>query len=979
MRRRPLAALALAATAVLVTGSGTLAGAAGSAPATAYWWTGATAGAPGPDVPAGGLWVSSAPSGPNAVSAIRVHASHASTSSQLTLRVHRIQVVDAMTLVLLPTTTGWSPGDAQPWDGKPGYNQQLPPTVGAVSADKSNVTFSLGAMSAGETRSLLMLPIRAHSTQPGFSPDGPWQTFDIAFEPLTADSLQLGSGGPVPVRPTTTPHQPTQRPGPDLLYASEAGAPQLQNRPGGPWHAAPLLISGADAYRSGEYVYQGFLYDDHGAAGAQDPNDPLIQKFLFGAKSGTLTYPTDKVFVNNAADLLEFRVTPLADATAFRMSFTSLVDPARTAFTLALGTSSTAAAWPALAGVSSPAQLFVTVHGSVADVVNAGTGLPVAAKAAVTVDRIRHQYELLLPHSAWNPGTGTQRISVGTGLWDVAAKHYLVPALAASATVPGGVAPSQAALFDIGFRFAEPMPDWSRMSLGYTIADAAVVVQADQKCFWRDCQQAAALRTGDVSALHTDVDFSRLARGVTDNSRVPTSGYLDRIHPSRLSFGQGIDPAQTCGRFPVKCHGMFIGNLQPYQVYVPPRKAPAHGWALTVMLHASGANHNERMGSRMEQQLSARAGGSIVMTALARDPNGDYTDANEAEVFESWADVARHYALDATRTVVMGYSMGGGGTYKMSQRWPDLWAAGFGAAAVPFEDGWQGQWFPGMRNVPILTWIGNEDEGSGNNVQAIEIQDMEQYGYRFRLRQFPTSDHLTIATNDQYADGVAWLGDRRVVTNPPSVSFLVDKRSDFRATSVVANHAYWLSGITLRDGQHDPSAAVEANSLGFGLGDPSVVNRSTTPGAMTGGYHGPMPYVETAQDWKAPVAVASADHLDLELRNVGAIEVDLTRARLDCHATVSVHTDGPVRVSFPQCGSQLTVSAGRTSLALLSESDGSVTAAPAGTLPTTGTGSVPWLAGALLSLSLAVLWLQRYAGLSDRANAPLRNSVISAR
>jgi predicted esterase len=679
-------------------------------------------------------------------------------------------------------------------------------------------------------------------------------------------------------------------------------------------------VSGADAYRRGEYVYQGFLYDDHGAAGVADPADPLTQKFLFGAKAGTLTYPTDKAFVNNAADLLEFRVRPLVDATAFRVTFTSLVDSARTAFTLALGASGTSRAWPAQAGVTSPAQRFLTVHGSTADIVNATTGLAGPAGTTVTVDRGRHQYEVLVPHRAWSPGSGKQRISIGTGLWDVAGGHYLVPSTTATATSPGGVAPSQAALFDLGFRFAEPMPDWQRMGLSYTIVDSAVVVQADQKCFWRDCQQAAALRTGDISALHADVDFGRLALGVTDDSHIPASGYLDRVHASHLSFGQGIDPAQTCGRFPVTCHGMFIGNLQPYQVYIPPRRVPRDGWGLTVMLHASGANHNERMGSRMEQQLAGRGAGALVITALARDPNGDYTDANEAEVFESWADLARHYPLDPSRTVVVGYSMGGGGTYKMSQRWPDLFAAGFGAAAVPFEDGWQGQWFPGMRNVPILTWIGSQDEGSGNNVQLIEIQDMEQYGYRFEIRQFPTADHLTIATNDQYADGVTWLGDRRVDSDPPRVSFSVDARSDFPGTRMVADHAYWLSGVTIRDRHHDPSGAIEAHSLGFGVRDPVDVNRSSTPGLLTGGHHGPMPYLQTRQDWGPVRAATRTNHLDLQLRNVGAVDVDLSRARLDCHATVSVHTDGPARLTFPGCGSQVAVTAGTTSLALLPSS-----------------------------------------------------------
>src|SRR5689334_13311077 len=63
------------------------------------------------------------------------------------------------------------------------------------------------------------------------------------------------------------------RPGPDLLYSAPPTAPQLENT--GPWKAEPILVSGAEAYRSGEFLYQDFLYDDHGATGTADPNDPF--------------------------------------------------------------------------------------------------------------------------------------------------------------------------------------------------------------------------------------------------------------------------------------------------------------------------------------------------------------------------------------------------------------------------------------------------------------------------------------------------------------------------------------------------------------------------------------------------------------------------------------------------------------------------------------------------------------------------------
>lgn len=116
----------------------------------------------------------------------------------------------------------------------------------------------------------------------------------------------------------------------------------LQNA--GPWQAEPILVSGATAYRDGEFLYQDFLYDDHGAVGAQDPSDPF------------------NGLANNAADLVELRVRP--GATAFRVTLNHLADPARTAFTIALGSSSAPRPWPHGAGVRSPAELFLTVHGT---------------------------------------------------------------------------------------------------------------------------------------------------------------------------------------------------------------------------------------------------------------------------------------------------------------------------------------------------------------------------------------------------------------------------------------------------------------------------------------------------------------------------------------------------------------------------------------------------------------------------------------
>src|SRR3954452_24894741 len=90
------------------------------------------------------------------------------------------------------------------------------------------------------------------------------------------------------------------RPGPDALYAPPPRAPQLENTGG--WRAAPILVSGSQAYRDGEWLYQDYLYDDHGGKDTPDPNTPWsVGAHLFSPVAGTYTYPIDPVYADNAA------------------------------------------------------------------------------------------------------------------------------------------------------------------------------------------------------------------------------------------------------------------------------------------------------------------------------------------------------------------------------------------------------------------------------------------------------------------------------------------------------------------------------------------------------------------------------------------------------------------------------------------------------------------------------------------------------
>src|SRR6201996_4644102 len=224
---------------------------------------------------------------------------------------------------------------------------------------------------------------------------------------------------------------PGPRPGPAILYEPPAVAPELTNT--GIWQAPPILVSGTTAYRHGEFLYQDYLYDDHGAREVPDPADPRASGDTFSKPNATYTYPTGPGYNNNAADLVEFRVKPTASTTAFRVTLNTLETQSLIAFSIALGGQpGQTFPFPDGANVVAPASLFLTVHPSgsqlVADLVHAGSDAPVSGPApTVTVDTDRRQIEVDVPHPDWNPGQSTVRMAMGVGLWNASTGKYLLP------------------------------------------------------------------------------------------------------------------------------------------------------------------------------------------------------------------------------------------------------------------------------------------------------------------------------------------------------------------------------------------------------------------------------------------------------------------------------------------------------------------------------------------------------------------------
>jgi hypothetical protein len=422
---------------------------------------------------------------------------------------------------------------------------------------------------------------------------------------------------------------------------------------------------------------------------------------------------------------------------------------------------------------------------------------------------------------------------------------------------------------------------------------------------------------------------------------------MNRIFASHFETEQGAVYSQDCNTGTTtsanSCLGWLRGQLQPYSIYIPTQPQPSGGYGLTLLLHSLAANYNQFMGSNNQSQFGERGPGSIVITAAGRGPDGWYYGYAASDTFEMWADVAQHFTLDPEWTAISGYSMGGYATYKLGSQFPDLFAKGQPVVGPPG----QGIWAPpappqpggersntnrmlaSFRNVPFLIWNGTADELVPVASAQQQADEFGTLGLRFEWDLFQTSDHFALAINDEYGPAADFLGTTEVDRNPPHVTYVRNPTMDFGTGQLVADHAYWLSAVTLRNGTGTaPIGKVDVLSQGFGVGDPTPSGVTNGAGVLTGGQNPAMPYTCQSQSWgPSPPAGTCAvgtvagpatpvkDELDIEATNISDVTVNARRARVTCDAQKNITTDGPLTVHMVDCPAVPTLSVSNESQA----------------------------------------------------------------
>src|SRR5947208_15838909 len=122
-----------------------------------------------------------------------------------------------------------------------------------------------------------------------------------------------------------------------------------------------------------------------------------------------------------------------------------------------------------------------------------------------------------------------------------------------------------------------------------------------------------------------------------------------------------------------------------------------------------------------------------------------------------------------------------------------------------------------------MLWNAGEDELVNIGLSETGRLAFQSAGVRYDQWLFNPAGHITLGNNGEYGPAAAFLGEHRVSRNPAHVTYVVDPTEDDKAAGVVADHAYWLSRLRVRDPKAAPTGTIDVRSHGFGVGDPPKV------------------------------------------------------------------------------------------------------------------------------------------------------------
>lgn len=664
------------------------------------------------------------------------------------------------------------------------------------------------------------------------------------------------------------------------------------------------LISGTHSWTDGVFAWTDYAYDDRAAnAAARYPNG---------------VYPSDALA--NAADLIQLQLS-LDDAQLrIRAVLETLTDPQAPLLGVGLdldGDPQTGA--PAMPGTGWDVS-----------------GTPLGLERVIVAGGATSGRVMAWQNGAWiDIDTATVAIDPRLNTIDVQVSRSSLGTSGATWRAVGVLG------------LATAGQSW--LSDGGAILDLAYV--RDRSTLnWQSGLQAAILRGSEDAAQAVATIAVADFDGRTQLAQAAPGVPETFLYRSKLELGEGI---QTLDR-------KYAGPYQPYRAWFPPglpSKPP-----LIVFLHGALQNHLAGFYGDADDPFAPAA---VIVTPLGRgEAFGWYAGASEQDVLDVTDDAQRRFDADPDRIVLSGYSLGGVGTFALSQLHPDRWAGAIeivGAPALGLVELLgialpQPNTLENLRNLPFRMGHARLDELEiivGVIQPDVAALRLHQLGYDYRYWQFYLRDHLNFPVHVLQCEYETAITRGRMI-DPARVVFSLEPalQWDEPDTGLRLKHdaAYWVSGLIVRgsDFRVGDKGTVDITSLALPGREPVVQNISGVGENLSGARDvcGDNPDVKTndiwtvvGRAWEGYEDAPLSNAMRVRLARVASVQLNLARMALDPSqpleieaqsdgdstlrlqgawpSTVSVRRDGAASALQPQDGVlELRVDASTTTLVI---------------------------------------------------------------
>lgn len=582
-----------------------------------------------------------------------------------------------------------------------------------------------------------------------------------------------------------------------LSGTAATGVAVAASHPGSVDMTVHPLVSGEAGYSHGSYVWTDYAYDDTGAT----KND---------SAGGQATYPSSSEA--NAADLIQLQITPTTTGLRIRAILETLVDPALPLVGVGFDTDDN----PATGAASVPGGSWVTEGRlGLEDMVTissaggtllrwTGSGWSAEGHFPAKVDTAANMVEATVPSDLLAaPNTG----------------HWGAVAVLGLATPGDTWIDGSGPIYDLGFVHAEDPCSEAANCTADLVTEIPGTVTGTSSGQWQDQRQASIL-AGKLEASDAEdvVDFGQLTRGATAMPEAHSPGFHTLLYYSPLNLGEG-EPSANGFEGPTT---LFAGPYQPYLVLVP--KNASTPSPFLIFMHGLSENH---LSNAYLFETSATApyleGGAFSIPAIVAFPLGrgtsyGYTGLGEQDVMDVYTDVTDRYDIDLNRVILSGMSMGGIGTFRIGEDYPDHFVA-----LVPIVGEDSGADIPNINSTGTLENLIDTPVRMQNGVidPLVSIPLVAQTD--LALDKLGDVDYLDFeaARRTHEVDPplincwyLRYLSQDRVV-NPARVVFGIDPANEYNdpATGLRLSHtsAYWVSGLQTRSGATTPS--IDATTL----------------------------------------------------------------------------------------------------------------------------------------------------------------------